>query len=184
MTETRGTQVALRATSVYQDEQLLQYFLGLPVNQPLALSKECRELPNTSMKDVVFLSLDTENISAGQIPLATQFQVGISILDTRAIQNPLVSIQEDNLLRTQNYCVGPTGYCSKAARRFLFGQSETVNPDQIKEKIESLVIDRDVVLVVYEGHNDLWLLNELKIKVELVATVDLQKVAYDTLQLQ
>ena len=131
MTETIGTQVASRARPVYQKEQLLQYFLGLPVNKPPALSKECRELPNTSMKDLVFLSLDTENIVAGQIPLAKQFQVGISILDTRALQNlipsrPLVSIQEENLLRTQNYCVGPTGYCSKAARRFLFGQSETV----------------------------------------------------------
>lgn len=115
------------------------------------------------MKDVVFLSLDAENIAARQIHLVKQFQVGISILDTRALQShissrPLVSIWADNLLRTQNYCVGPTGYCSKAARRFLFGQSETVHPDQIKEKIESLVVNRDVVLVVYDGYNDLRLL--------------------------
>jgi hypothetical protein len=189
MTETIGTQVASRARPVYQDDQLLRYFLGLPVNQRPALSKECRELPNTSIKDVVFLSLDTENIRAGQIPLVKHFQVGISILDARALHNiipsrPLVFIQEDNLLRTQNYCVGPTGYCSKAARRFLFGQSETVCPDQIKEKIESLVVNRDVVLVVYDGYNDLWLLNELKVKLEPVAIVDPQKAAYNILQLQ
>ena len=65
MTETMGTQVASRTRSVYQDRQLLQYFLGLPVNQSLVLSKECQELPNTLMKDVVFLSLGTENITAG-----------------------------------------------------------------------------------------------------------------------
>src|SRR4051795_4778441 len=99
MAETIGTQVASKARPVYQDEQLLQYFLGLPVDQPLTLLRECQELPNTSMKDVVFLSLDTENIAAGQIPLVKQFQVGISILDARALQNiipsrPLVSIQD------------------------------------------------------------------------------------------
>lgn len=90
-TETMGTQVASRAGPVYQDEQLLQYFLGLPVNQPPALPKECRELPNTSMKDVLFLSFDTENIVAGQLPLVKQFQVGISILDARALQNIIPS---------------------------------------------------------------------------------------------
>ena len=159
------------------------------INPCPVLSKECQELPNTSIKDVIFLSLDTENIRAGQIPLVKHFQVGICILDTRALYNiipsqPLVSIQEDNLLRTQNYCVGSTGYCSKTARRFLFGQSETVYPHQINEKIESLVVNRDVVLVVYDGYNDLWLLNELKVKLELVAVVDVQNVAHNILQLQ
>ncbi|KAH8805068.1 hypothetical protein F5884DRAFT_885044 [Xylogone sp. PMI_703] len=84
---------------------------------------------------------------------------------------------------TISITVGPIGYCSKAARRFLFGQSETVQPYQIKEKIESLVVNRDMILVVYGGYNDLWLLNELEIKLEPVAVVDLQKVARDVLQL-
>lgn len=66
----------------------------------------------------------------------------------------------------------------------MFGQSETVYPDQIKEKIESLVVNRDVVLVVYNGYNDLWLLKELKVKLEPVAIVDPQKAAYNMLQLQ
>ncbi|KUJ10051.1 uncharacterized protein LY89DRAFT_760882 [Mollisia scopiformis] len=189
MTDIMGTQVASRTRPVYQDGQLLRYFLGLPDIRPLVLSKECREFPNILVKDVVFLSLDTENITAGQIPLVDQFQVGISVLDSRDLQSlihsrPLVSMREDNLLRTQNFCVGPTGYCSKAARRFLFGQSESIHAHQIKEKIESLVADRDVVLVVYDGYNDLWLLDELKVKLEPVAVLDPQKAAHDVLQSQ
>lgn len=66
----------------------------------------------------------------------------------------------------------------------MFGQSETVHPDQIKDKIESLVTNRDVVLVVYDGYNDLWLLNELQVKLEPVAIIDPQKAADNMLQLQ
>ena len=47
-----------------------------------------------------------------------------------------------------------------------------------------MVVNRDVVLVVYDGGNDLWLLDELKVKLELVAIVDPQKVAYSVLQVQ
>jgi hypothetical protein len=61
----------------------------------------------------------------------------------------------------------------------LFGQSEAVNPDQIKGKIESLVSNRDVVLVVHDGHHDFWLLKELNINLLLVAILDTQKAAYE-----
>lgn len=129
-------------TEIVKPQVLLRYFFGLRVSHPLPISKTCRDLPNTSMKDVVFLSFDTENIRPGELPLVKQFQAGISTLDTRDLQDLLssrspVTTQENNLLRTQNFCVGPSEYCSKATRRFLFGQSETVNPDEIKEKIES-----------------------------------------------
>ncbi|KAH7350804.1 hypothetical protein BKA65DRAFT_245128 [Rhexocercosporidium sp. MPI-PUGE-AT-0058] len=188
MADILGTHVASR-TPVYQDGQLLRYFLGLEDSRPLVLSKECQELPNTSLKDVIFLSLDTENITAGQTPLVEQFQVGVSLLDSRDLQShidswSLVSSRKDNLLRTQNYCIGPTGYCSKAARKFLFGQSESIHAHQVKEKIESLITDRDVVLVVCDGYNDLWLLGELKVKLEPVAILDPQKAAHDVLQPQ
>lgn len=118
----------------------------------------CRELPSALTKDVVFLAFDTENIRKGEMPLVKQFQAGISILDTMDLQDLLssqssVTVREVDLLQTRNFCVGPLGYCSKATRRFLFGQSEAVDLDQIKGKIESLVFNRDVVLVVHDGHH-------------------------------
>lgn len=173
---------------ICQDLLLLRYLLGLRVGQPLPTVTACRELPSTLMKDVLFLAFDTENIRKGQIPLVKQFQVGISILDTRVLQDHLSSqslatVRNEDLLRTRNFCVGPLGYCSKATRRFLFGQSEAVDPDQIKGKIESLVFDRDVVLVVHDGQNDFWLLKELNINLQPVAILDTQKAAYEIPQL-
>jgi hypothetical protein len=92
-------------------------------------------------------------------------------------------MQKEDLLQTRNFCIGPSRYCSKATRRFLFGQSEAVDPDQIKGKMESLVSDRDVVLVVHDGHHDFWLLKELNINLQLVAILDTQKAAYEIPQL-
>jgi hypothetical protein len=75
------------------------------------------------------------------------------------------------------------GILPKAERRFLFGQSVTVDPDQIKGKIESLVFARDVVLVVHDGHHDIWLLKQLNINLQPVAILDTQKAAYKIPQL-
>jgi hypothetical protein len=56
----------------------------------------------------------------------------------------------------------------------LFGQSEAVDLDQIKRKIESLVFDRDVVLVIHAGYHDFWLLKDLSINLQPVAILDTQ----------
>jgi hypothetical protein len=72
-----------------QDLLLLRYLLGLRVSQPLPTVTTCQELPSILIKDVLFLAFDTENIRKGQISLVKQFQVGISILDTRVLQDLL-----------------------------------------------------------------------------------------------
>jgi hypothetical protein len=94
-----------------------------------------------------------------------------------------MTLEQQDLLQTRNFCVGPSGYCSKASRRFLFGQSETVNPDQIKTQIKDIIYNRDVVLVVHSGSQDLWFLKELNIDLKPVPILDTQKAAQHPLQL-
>jgi hypothetical protein len=71
-----------------------------------------------SIKDVIFLAFDTENIRERQLPLVKQFQFGISVLDTRVLQDLLPSqssatVQIKDLLQTRNFCIGPVGYYLK-----------------------------------------------------------------------
>jgi hypothetical protein len=125
------------------------------------------------------LALDIEG--SGPSP-RRRFQVGVSMLDTRALheitlRRPPADMQLENLLQTRNFCVGTSEYCSNGTRRFLFGQSETVEADQIKPEIEGMVTGRDFVLVVHDGHHDLRLWRELQVDVQPVAILDTQKAA-------
>jgi hypothetical protein len=162
-----------------EDLLVLRYLLGLGLSHSLQTPTSCRELPNTSIMDVIFLAFDTEAIRKGQLHLVKRFQVGVSILDTRALLD-LVSVhsattlEQQDLLQTRNFCIGPSGYCLKASRRFLFGQSETINSDKIETRIKDMIYNRDVVLVVHSGCQDLWFLKELNIDLQPIAILDTQ----------
>ncbi|EPE30971.1 hypothetical protein GLAREA_03938 [Glarea lozoyensis ATCC 20868] len=69
---------------VFQDGQLLLHFLGLPVRQPVRISEDSQHLTCIPLKDVLFLSLDTEGIVVGQTPLAEKFQI------KEEIENPVI----------------------------------------------------------------------------------------------
>ena len=92
---------------------VLRYLLGLRLSHSFQTPTLCRELPNTPMKDVIFLAVDTEAFKEDQIHLLKRFQVGISILDTRALQDlisayPLTTLDQQDLLQTRNFCLGPS----------------------------------------------------------------------------
>jgi hypothetical protein len=112
MTEAAQPPIAPHKGLMREDLLVLRYLLGLGLSHSLQTPTSCRELPNTSIKDVIFLAFDTEAISEGQLHLDKRFKVGVSILDARDLQDLIsvhssATIEQQDLLRTQNFCIGP-----------------------------------------------------------------------------
>lgn len=86
---------------------LLQYIIGL--RSSLSEAPIFCSLPNSSIKDVVFVCIDTEFVSDGRKLCYQEFQFGISMLDTRDLQS-LISAPRSapprlpDLLKTYNFC--------------------------------------------------------------------------------
>lgn len=188
---------------IHEEIPILQYLLGLTSTESsftstIKPSTNLKTLPHSDdIKDVLFLSIDFEGDLRHPI-LPFQFQFGISILDTRLLP-PLISrylhqnandeedseteLQIENILQTYNFSHGPEIYCQKASRRLLFGEASELTAEKMKEKLETLIADRDVVLIVHGGRNDLPFLDRLNICVNPVFTIDTQNAAQDPLQL-
>jgi len=78
--------------------------------------------------DVVFVAFDIENTEAicptsrplteSEVRGMRNFQVGISILDTRDLKSKSAA---ETPISTRELCVGPEWYCRRISRNFLFG---------------------------------------------------------------
>lgn len=184
--------------------QVLQYLFGLRSSHPPEIPVVCVELSNSSIKDVVFVCVDTEFAPNGRKLCNQEFQLGVAILDTRALfelttSTPLASPQTqrgvaaDNpkpctaadILQTRNWCVGSPEYCLIASRKYAFGDSVSVQLKDLKRCFESMIpAYRDVVLVTHDGGgSDLKYIRELGIKIQPICTLDTQMVAQPPLQL-
>lgn len=116
-------------------------------------------LSESAIKDVILIALDVEaplSNQKGHIDLSKNFQVGLSIFDTRSLPSIFSAGEESyaqqtaNALRTYNFCGGAENYCAKASRRFLFGESARLLPGDIKANLSAILAkDRHIVLVVY-----------------------------------
>jgi len=165
---------------------LLQHLLGLR-SSPSEAPTFC-SLPNSSIKDIVFVCIDTEFISDGRKLCHQAFQFGISMLDTRDLQS-LISAPRSapprlpDLLKTHNFCAASPEYCLKVSNKYLFGESETIRLEEIQPRIQAIIPDRDIVLVMHDGNNDLRFAKELGISIQAICTIDTQMVAQHPLQL-
>ena len=153
---------------------------------------------SSGIKDVLFLAIDIEGETC-QPTLPEEYQLGISILDTRHLQTliskhlSLYSEQNTdgdddetelrNILQTYNLCHGSPTYCLKAQRKLLFGSAEELAPAEMNAKIQTLIAGRDVILVVHCGTNDLRFLDRLEIPIQPLYTLDTQKTAQNPLTL-
>jgi hypothetical protein len=165
----------------------------------------CAELSNSPIKDVVFVCVDTEFIPDGRKLCSQEFQLGVAILDTRALlglttsatspppQTQQAAAAANNskpctaadILQTRNWCVGSPEYCLIASRKYAFGDSVSVQLEDLKPCFESMIpAYRDVVLVTHDGGgSDLKFIRELGIKIQPIFTLDTQMVAQSPLQL-
>lgn len=194
-----------------QDEELLRGSLPILREETLAL----RDLlglnlerstftlnpgPSTlvqsaGIKDVLFIAIDFEGKTC-QAALPDNYQLGISILDTRHLQDSiskgLHATQNDdidsetefqNILQTYNLCHGHPGYCQRARRKLLFGNAEVLSAEEMNAKIQTLMAERDIILVVHSGKNELRFLDKLEIVIRPLYLLDTQKTAQTPLGL-
>lgn len=87
MTEVAQPPIVPHKGLIREDLVVLRYLLGLHLSPSLQKPTLCQELQNASMKDVIFLAVDIEALKEERIHLVKRFQVGVSILDTRVLQD-------------------------------------------------------------------------------------------------
>jgi hypothetical protein len=173
--------------------QVLQYLFSLCPNYPPETPVVCAELSNLSIKDVVFVCVDTEFIPDRRKLCNQEFQLGVAILDTRtllglttsapslpppqtqqeAANNSKLYIAAD-ILQIYNWYVGSPEYCLAASRKYAFGNSVSVQLEDLKSLFESMIPTyRDVVLVTHDGRgSDLKYIRELGIKIQPICILD------------
>jgi hypothetical protein len=208
MSETPQTLITPYKMMMKRQFQVLQYLFGLRSSYPPETPVVCAELSNSSIKDVVFVCVDTEFIPDGRKLCNQEFQLGVAILDTRALlglttsapSSPPPQTQQEaaattannsklctaaDILQTRNWCVGSPEYCLIASRKYAFGDSVSVQLEDLKPCFESMIpAYRDVVLVTHDGGgSDLKFIRELGIKIQPIFTLDTQMVAQSPLQL-
>ena len=84
-----------------------------------------------------------------------KFHIGISILDTRDLQDVIIGSpgtqRSEEIIQSHQFNVGDSKYCRKASRKFLFGEAQSIQLVDFTSRFESLTLGRDVILVFYSG---------------------------------
>ncbi|KUJ17012.1 uncharacterized protein LY89DRAFT_69867 [Mollisia scopiformis] len=137
-----------------------------------------QSLPGSAVKDLLIVGLDCENNSLGQLP--TQFQIALSILDTRHLQR---NTSDGDLLRTYQFIVGSPKYFKEASKAICFGQSKHVSFQDLNKEIGDAVAGRDILLVVYGAGYTIPFLEIAGIRLRPLFILDVLKVAQHLLDL-
>ena len=130
--------------SASSEQQLDTYPLLGALVTPRAFAKvdsrplqELFGLPTSSVCNVVFIAIDFENIDNIQRDLSQNLdsEVGLVVLDTRDFH----SMSPAELILTYNFASGSSDYQERARKKFLFGESVTINQNNMLKSIESLI---------------------------------------------
>ncbi|CZR56938.1 uncharacterized protein PAC_06827 [Phialocephala subalpina] len=141
-------------------------------------------LPDSDIKDLLIVGLDVENPHVAQIAKNGQFQVGLSILDTRHLQSSMRKrTGSQGLLQTHQFCIGSPKYFKNASRTFCFGQSKHIKLEDLNTTIQNLISNRDFILVVHGGLGDAVFLEAAKVELNPLYILDTQKAAQHPLDL-
>lgn len=169
--------------------KLLGYGRPTEASVRLGVPELGTSLPGSSMWDVLLVGLDIDTFQGYEelIP-DQQLHIGVSILDTRRLDDMLVSsVREGELaaaIDSYQFTVGTSAYCRRAGTRFLFGQSRSVaRMSELKPELERLVEGRDAVLVFHGANSDLKMLRNLDIDLRPFYVIDTNKAAQYPLQL-
>jgi hypothetical protein len=188
------------ATVVREETFMLMDLFGLPSGESTFKPRYIgRTLEGSSIKDVLFLAIDIGGEITGPIlPLA--FELGISVLDTRLLPILIYSLYDEDSeleegeineaepnhlsnLATYNFVYDPLQKYPKDKQKFLFGETEEVTIEEINTKMQCLIKERDVVLVVHGGQNDLRFLDRIRVPIHNIYVMDTQKAAQNPLKM-
>lgn len=176
-------------TGLLRDEILfLRMLMGY--NENASCSSNCvysaGQLPNTKMKDVVFLGLDVDAIQMHE-DVIQQVHIGISILDSRSLHDLATDTstakQGSDVIESHHFVIGSPKFGRRKSKRFLFKPFETISLSELKTKIQTLLLHRDAVLVAHGSDRELWVLESLDMDLHPLCTIDTVKAAQHPLQL-
>lgn len=162
MSETQQTLITPYKTVMKKQFQVLQYLFGLRSSHPPETPVVCTKLSNSSIRDVVFVCVDTEFIPDGRMLYSQEFQLSIATLDTIALlglatpvpssspktEQPAAAVAAvaasnsklrtaADLLQTRNWCVGSYRYYLVASWKYAFGDSVSVQMEDLKSCFET-----------------------------------------------
>ncbi|KAI1192961.1 hypothetical protein F5X97DRAFT_315823 [Nemania serpens] len=111
--------------------------------------------------DAILISIDfenTDNIRNGFVD-SQNCQMGLATLDTRDLQKDYLP---ENLIKTYNFITGPPSYVEKASKRYIFGTSSVVSPDNLLKEIQTIVPqNRRTIITGYRLQAELKILRVL-----------------------
>ncbi|WDK11908.1 qde-2-interacting protein [Colletotrichum graminicola] len=181
-------------TGLLRDETLvLRQLLGYSDVDSAAPSFRPKSLGNrlqqSSMRDVLIVGLHIDTYQGyDQLVADQQLHIGVSILDTRVLEdmllNPTTANYQEAITSYQS-TVGESAYCERASRNFLFGLSQPISITELKPTIDALLSSRDYVLVLHGTHSDFKILQHLKIDLptQSLYVIDTNKAAQSPLKL-
>jgi hypothetical protein len=127
---------------------------ALPFNMQTA-----QEIADIDISALLIIAID---IGHGRsVPL--WFEVGVAIWGH---EGPPPS-NKKKLISTQNFCVGERLFWREATKKFEFGNSKLIRPDELEPALKSIISSRKFALVFHSCRLDLEFLQHLQINLEL-----------------
>ncbi|KAK2036842.1 hypothetical protein LZ31DRAFT_439492, partial [Colletotrichum somersetense] len=176
----RDETLVLRQLLGYSDIDSASTFRSPSLGNKLQLSP---------FQDVLVVGLDIDTFQGyEQLIKDQQLHVGVSVLDTRVMEDMLLKPTTANYqeaITSYQFTVGDSAYCKRASNRFLFGTSQPVAIDELKPRIDALLSQRDCILVLHGTDSDLKILRHLAIDLpsRSLYVIDTNKAAQYPLQL-
>jgi hypothetical protein len=146
------------------------------------------KLAESLISDLLFVSIDVDTFQGyEEIRDYQKFHIGISILDTRHLQemiaHPPLLDHPQSAIDSHQFVVGNGLSAKRARRRFLFGKSEDIVLSDLKARFDSITQGRDYVLVCHGANEDLKICRKLDIGSQACFIIDTVKAAQFPLQL-
>lgn len=140
--------------------QLFGYSLHTLESSPYRPPQIGHCLPGATIKDILLVAIDVDTGGGYQTISSDQsFHIGVSILDTRYFGEELDNPR--NAIVSYQFINKSTPACQRAAKKFLFRETELLPLPDIASRISSLIGDRKYVLIAHGVKEDKTFFNNL-----------------------
>lgn len=174
-------------TGLLRDETLiLRWLFGFHASDSLHSGVQQLQFPNKNPDSIRFLSIDIDSLQEHD-SVIQNLHVGISVLDSESLDTPVASTTSmataKQPVESHHYVVGNPKFARNKANKFLFGNLETIPLSGLKDQLQLLTLNRNIIIIFHGGHRELWALEALNIHLNPLYTIDTVKAAQYPLQL-
>ncbi|CRG86385.1 hypothetical protein PISL3812_03391 [Talaromyces islandicus] len=142
------------------------------------------EAKSHAVQNPLLVAIDFENLSNVQLGFSgrEECQIGLALFDPEEA----LSLKESDSelpITTYNFVTGNASYSNKAAKKFLFGETKKIRPQEVTECLSNILSrSKEIILVGHAVENDIDCLEALGFDYEAsaVAILDTQKIAVQT----